>query len=111
MCPRDWGERAWPRCPGDEDDLGPLAGYRKPPTISPGLIYFRKRFLMGLYKGGLIYGGAYTWTIFCVSVIVINKYSNSDKQVLIIVIIVINSDKQVGLYSGGLIFGGGLYLE
>jgi hypothetical protein len=26
--------------------------YRKPPTISPGLIYFRKRFLMGLYKGG-----------------------------------------------------------
>ena len=40
----------------------------------------------------------------------INKYSNSDKQVLSIVIIVINSDnsdKQVGLYSGGLIFGGG----
>ena len=33
-----------------------------------------------LYKGGG--GGAYTWTIFCVSVIVINKYSNSDKQVL-----------------------------
>ena len=31
--------------------------YRKPPTISPGLIYFRKRFLMGLYKGELIYGG------------------------------------------------------
>ena len=46
-----------------------LGIYRKPPTISPGLIYFRKRFLMGLYKGGggLIYGGAYTWTIFCVS--------------------------------------------
>ena len=40
---------------------------------------------------------AYTWTIFCVSVIVINKYRNSDKQVLRIVIIVINSgnsDKQ-----------------
>ena len=34
-----------------------VLGYRKPPTISPGLIYFRKRFLMGLYKGGLIYGG------------------------------------------------------
>jgi hypothetical protein len=36
---------------------------------------------------------------------VINKYSNSDKQVLSIVIIVVivinNSDKQVGLYSGG----------
>ena len=42
--------------------------YRKPPTISPGLIYFRKRFLMGLYKGGAyIRGGANTWTIFCVS--------------------------------------------
>jgi hypothetical protein len=55
---------------------------------------------MGLYKGrGLIYGGGggYTWTIVCASVIVINKYSNSDKQVLSIVIIVINSgnsDKQ-----------------
>jgi hypothetical protein len=38
--------------------------YHKPPTISPGLIYFRKQFLMGLYKGGsiyrgLIYSGAY----------------------------------------------------
>ena len=76
-----------------------LKEYRKPPTISPGLIFFRKRILMRLYKGGLIYGGggAYTWTIFCVSVIVITKYSNSDKQVLSIVIIVINSgnsDKQ-----------------
>ena len=35
--------------------------YRKPPTISPGLILFRKRFLTGLYlyKGGLYTGGAY----------------------------------------------------
>jgi hypothetical protein len=33
------------------------AVYRKPPTISPGLIFFRKRFLMGLYKGGLDTGG------------------------------------------------------
>ena len=46
-----------------------ISPYRKPPTVSPGLIYFRKRFLMGLHKGGggLIYGWAYTWTIFCVS--------------------------------------------
>jgi hypothetical protein len=29
--------------------------YRKPPTISPGLIYFRKRFLMGLYIQGWAY--------------------------------------------------------
>ena len=43
--------------------------YRKPPTISPGLIHFRTRFLMGLYKGGggLYTGGANTWMIFCVS--------------------------------------------
>jgi hypothetical protein len=71
--------------------------YRKPPTISPGLILFRQRFLMGLYKGGHIYVGPYKWTIYCVSVIDQNKYSNSDKQVLSIVIIVINSgnsDKQ-----------------
>ena len=34
--------------------------YRKPPTISPGLIYFRKQFLMTLYKGGGVYiQGAY----------------------------------------------------
>ena len=46
----------------------------------------------------------------------INKYSNSDKQVLSIVIIVINivvivinnSDKQVGLYSGGGLYFRGL---
>jgi hypothetical protein len=56
---------------------------------------------MDLYKGGGAYiRGAYTLTIFCVSVIVINKYSNSDKQVLnkhTVAIIVINSgnsDKQ-----------------
>ena len=42
--------------------------YRKPPTISPGLIFFRKRFLMaytrggGLYTGGVIFGGLwYVW--------------------------------------------------
>ena len=84
--------------------------YRKPPTI----IYFRKRFFMGLYKGGggLIYEGAYTWKIFCVS----NKqvrhkqvsHKQGNKRVL-------SSDYwayiywgtyiRVGLYSGG---GGGL---
>ena len=58
--------------------------YRKPPTISPGLIFFRKRFLMGLYiqAGGLYTGGAYTGTIFCVS----NKevsHKQENKHVLI----------------------------
>ena len=92
--------------------------YRKPPTISPGLIYFRKRFLMGLYKGGLIYGWAYTWTIFCVSDKQVRhkqvSHKQGNKRVL-------SSDYwayinwrtyirgayiRVGLYSGGLIFGG-----
>ena len=73
---------------------------------------------MGLYKGGLIYGWAYTWTIFCVS----NKqvrhkqvgHKQGNKRVL-------SSDYwtyiNCGLIFGGLIFGwayirgGGLYLE
>jgi hypothetical protein len=41
--------------------------------MSPGLIYFRKRFLMGLYKGAYIRvglysgGGAYIWNEMSVS--------------------------------------------
>ena len=34
-----------------------LTIYHKPPTISPGLIFFRKQFLMGLHKGDLYMGG------------------------------------------------------
>ena len=91
--------------------------YRKPLTISPGLIYFRKRFLMGLYKGGLIYGGAYTWTIFCVSNKQVRHKQVSRKQENKHVLssdywAYINSGDlySVGLYSGGLIFGGGAYI-
>jgi hypothetical protein len=52
--------------------------YRKPPSISPGLIHFRKRFLMGLYQGGLIYGEAFHGRSF---VLVINK-SDINKSVI-----------------------------
>jgi hypothetical protein len=52
--------------------------YRKLPTISPGLTYFRKRFLMGLYKGRLIYGGLIHGRSF---VLVINK-SDINKSVI-----------------------------
>jgi hypothetical protein len=74
--------------------------YRKPPTISPGLIYFRNT---TLYKGGgLIYGWAYTWTIFCVDKQVRHKqvsHKQGNKRVYMAYI-------RVGLYSGGgLIFG------
>ena len=31
--------------------------YRKPPNISPGLIFVHKHFLVGLYMRGLMYGG------------------------------------------------------
>ena len=89
--------------------------YRKPPTTSPGLIYFRKRFLIGLYKGGLIYGGAYTWTIFCVSNKQVRHKQVSHKQEIEENKHVLSSDYWAyinsgdlysgGLYSGGLIFG------
>ena len=35
---------------------------------------------MGLYKGGLIYGWAYTWTIFCVSNKQVRNKQVSHKQ-------------------------------
>jgi hypothetical protein len=83
------------------------AMYRKPPTISPGLIYFRKRFLMGLYKGGLIYGWAYTWTIFCVSNKQVRHIQVGHKQ--------LSSDYWAyinwGTYIRGAYIRGGLYLE
>jgi hypothetical protein len=91
---------------------------------------------MGLYKGGLIYSWAYTWTIFCVSNKQVRHKQVGHKHVL-------SSDywayinwgtyirgayirvgfysggglifgmmgalvHVVGLYTGGLIFGGGL---
>ena len=33
--------------------------YRKIPIISPGLIFVQKAFLLGLFLGDLIFGGAY----------------------------------------------------
>ena len=42
--------------------------YRKIPIISPGLIFVQKVFfLVGLFSGELIFGGAYYWKEFCVS--------------------------------------------
>ena len=45
-----------------------LLRYRKIPNVSPGLIKVSKHFLVGLYSGGLIFGGAYIRRAFCVSV-------------------------------------------
>ena len=41
--------------------------YRKPPNISPGLIFVRKHFWVGLYMegGAYIQGGLYTDEILC----------------------------------------------
>ena len=49
--------------------------YRKIPIISPGLIFVQKAFLLGLFSGELIFGGAYYWKEFCVSkwVLLVNK--------------------------------------
>ena len=41
--------------------------YRKIPMISPGLIFVQKAFLVGLFSGDLIFGGAYYWKEFCIS--------------------------------------------
>ena len=41
--------------------------YRKIPLISPGLIFVQKAFLLDLFLGELIFGGAYYWNEFCVS--------------------------------------------
>ena len=111
-----------PYCCDDHKSTGILVIYHKPPTISPGLIYFRKRFLMGLYKGG---GGLYTGGLIHGRsfVLVINK-SDINKSLVInreINVYYISSDYwvyinwgtyirgayiRVGLYSGGgLIFG------
>ena len=35
--------------------------------ISPGLIFVQKAFLLGLFSGERIFGGAYYWKEFCVS--------------------------------------------
>ena len=43
---------------------------RKIPIISPGLIFVQKAFLLGLFSGELIFGGAYYWKEFCVSKLV-----------------------------------------
>ena len=41
--------------------------YCKFPVISPRLIFVQKAFLLGLFLGVLIFGGAYYWKGFCVS--------------------------------------------
>ena len=41
--------------------------YRKILIISPGLIFVQKAFLLGLFLGELIFGGAFYWKEFCVS--------------------------------------------
>ena len=41
--------------------------YCKIPIISPGLIFDQQDFLLGLFSGEPIFGGAYYWKEFCVS--------------------------------------------
>ena len=61
--------------------------YRKIPIISPGPIFVQKAFLVCLFSGELIFGGAYYWKEFCVSKWVgldnkngLKHYENSLKQ-------------------------------
>ena len=43
-----------------------ISKYRKIPIISPGLIFVQKAFLLGLFSGKLLFGGAYYWKEFCI---------------------------------------------
>ena len=80
--------------------------YRKIPIISPGLIFVQTAFLLGLFSGELIFGGAYYWKEFCISKWVGLDNKNSQQYSPLCV-----WDLE-GLFSGGLIFfflGGGAY--
>ena len=106
--------------------------YHKPPPISPGFIYFRKQFLMGLYKGrrggglytrgGLIYKGgglytrgAYTWTIVCVYKQVGHKqvsHKQENKHVLSSVTgLILIWGTYIRCMCVCVLYSGGLYLE
>ena len=63
--------------------------YRK--ILIPGLIFVQMAFLLGLFLGELVFGGAYYWKEFCVS-----KWVGLDNK---------NSLKQLALTGYGLIFG------
>ena len=54
--------------------------YPKIPIISPGLIFVQKAFLLGLFSGELIFGGAYYRNEFSVSKWVGLNNKNSLKQ-------------------------------
>ena len=50
-----------------ETEANNVTEYRKISVISPGIIFIQKAFLLGLFLGELIFGGAYYWKEFCVS--------------------------------------------
>ena len=54
-------------CPKEKKRVDSVIHYRKIPIISPGLTFVQKAFLLGLFSGELIFGGAYYWKEFCVS--------------------------------------------
>ena len=100
--------------------LKPAKGkYHKIPIITPGLIFVQKAFLLGLFSGELIFGGAYYLKEFCVLKWVGLDNKNSLKQLALTVHGLIlgrayyRKDFCVsglgGLFSGGLIFGGACY--
>ena len=66
--------------------------YRKPPNISPGLIFVRKHFLVGLYMGG-----AYTWEGLIYGGLIYG-------QDVVLVILTINNLLTLFLYNTRLIY-------
>ena len=83
-----------------------ILSYRKIPIISPGLIFVQKTFLLGLFLGELIFGGACYRKKFCISKLVwfVNENSNSNSPWAYIREGLL-SEGYLRLRFGGLIFG------
>ena len=98
-----------------------LSEYRKIPIISPGLLFVQKAFLLGLFSGELIFGGAYYWKEFCVSKWVgldnknsVNHHENSLNQLKTASTNSPWTYIREGLLSEGFLrlrFGGGAYFR
>ena len=85
--------------------------YHKIPIITPGLIFVQKAFLLGLFSGELIFGGAYYWKEFCVTKWVglgnknsLKHYENGLKQLK-----TASTNSPWAYFREGLFLGGAYY--
>ena len=85
--------------------------------MSPRIIFVQNAYLLGLFSGELIFGGAYYWREFCVSKWVALDDRNSLKQLTLTVHGLMFGrayywkDTDFRLRFGGLIFGRAYFLR